>query len=543
MKSFFRSIILSILLGLTMAFCYEVGGRIGAEGVQRFGVGTIILRMLIRTVLYSGGVYLSWAVLPKIWRKCKQSSLSERMMLFFDKLEQHESLGWGMLVLLVMWSPVFLSIFPGAFAFDAPTQWEQFRDGTITSHHPVLHTLLIGSFLEGGNKLFSSYNIGLAGYTITQMVIMAAIFSYTISFMKRYRVPFFVRCFSFLFFGLSPVVQLFVVSSTKDTLFSGAFMLFLMSLIDFSCREDFFTKSSCQVKFVLTALGTMILRNNGLYIVVVTLIFTLFVKIKKEFILKWCLMLLIIVVGYGVYVGPVYKVLDVEKGGIQEMLSVPLQQMARTYMYDREELDSADVLLLEQLIPKEDLNNYIPTLADVVKRNFNHDVFAEKKMAYFKLWLKWGMEHPFTYVSSFLINTCDYWYPLAIVDGYNPGSEITDFFRYSVGYPAERVEMLPKVHEFYKGISKDRVVNEAPFMFLLLSPGWYLIMTLYLFVSFWNMKRKEYLLPCLAVLIAEATALLGPVAQVRYVLILYFALPLFLSMLWIEKKYLVCENT
>lgn len=537
MKKYRRKAFMSVLMGIIIAFCYEVGGRIGAEGAERFGNTEILVRFLMKMLIGSVLIFLSWTLLPKLYEKCKEKLWFKKVLDFLQRIEKFSLPFWArMIVLLLMWLPVFLSIFPGAFAYDAPTEWEQFVSGQITTHHPVLHTLLIGICLEGGKLLFSSYNAGIAMYTIFQMLAMSAIFSYTISFMKRYHIPVLMRGFAFLFYGLSPVIHLFVVSSTKDTLFTGVFLLFILSLIDFGCRrEEFFAKRHRQVFFVLSALGTMLLRNNGLYVVLVTLAVMLILgkKSRKK------LLILFAVVGvlYGIVTGPVYKALQVEKGGVQEMFSVPLQQMARTYMYNYSELEQEDIALLEALIPKEDLNNYLPTLADNVKRNFRQDVFAENKGAYLKLWIKWGLKYPMTYISSFLINTSDFWYPLAVVDGYNPGGESTDYFRYSVGYPGERVEMLEGVHELYRALSEDRSASEAPFIFLLISPGWYLLVTLYFCATYYCERKKEFLLPSLAILVSEITVLLGPIAQVRYVLILYFAFPVLFSMFLHKTAY------
>lgn len=450
-----------------------------------------------------------------------------------------------MLCFLIMWLPVFLSIFPGAFAFDAPTEWEQFKSGELNAHHPIFHSFLIGICLEGGAKFTGSYNVGIAIYTIIQMLIMAAIFSYAISFMRRYKVPVLLRGIALIFWGLSPVVHLFVVSSTKDTLFSGVFLLFLLNLIDMGFQQEIFFQSPHKVIFfMLSAIGMIVLRNNGIYIVLAVLALALvFCSIRK----KLFFALLGLLVFQLVYTGPVYHLFHVEKGEICEMLCVPLQQMARTYLYEYNSLEAEDIALLEKVVPREDLLHYVPTLADFVKQNFREDVFLENVGAYCRLWLKWGIKHPYTYLQSFLINTSDYWYPYAVVDGYDPGRERIDFFRFSVGEPGHRVEMLPRIHEMYRALSEDRSASVKPFMFLLISPGWYLLMTMYLGAGFWNRRARAFALPCAALALGEITALLGPVAQVRYVLFLYFAFPVMASFYAsfgaVHQKAVVTENT
>lgn len=545
MKKNNRTLIISLIVGFIIAFCYEIGARIGSESIKRLSNTAIYLRIICKTLLYSGLIFISWTVLPAWIRQGKWKKHFEKLSHFLQKADSRRLSAYCfILFFMAAWLPAFLAIFPGAFAYDAPTEWQQFVTGQINTHHPVLHTLLIGIFLEVGNYL-GSYNLGIAAYTIFQMLIMATIFSYAISFLRRYRISVILRLFTVLFWGFSPVVHLFVVSSTKDTLFSGALLLFILNLVDLGCKTDELLQSrSRKILFAISAFLTMTLRNNGFYIVLITLAFMLITVSMRKRLLP---LTICILVAYIVYVGPVYRLIGVEQGEICEMLSVPLQQMARTYMYNHDRLEGKDIELLESIVPKEDLLNYIPTLADPVKRNFREDIFKKNAKQFFLLWIKWGLQNPGTYVQAFLINTSGYWYPHAVINGYDAreGRTQTDYSRYSVGAPGRRVEMLPSVYELYRALSEDRSASEAPMIFLLISPGWYLLMTLYICAGFWNHHRKEFLLPGCAVFVAELTAFLGPVVQVRYVLILFFAFPVMLSLATMaakDEKQNICEQ-
>jgi len=143
------------------------------------------------------------------------------------------------------------------------------------------------------------------------------------------------------------------------------------------------------------------------------------------------------------------------------------------------------------------------------------------------LWLKKGMEHPLTYVNSFLVGTVDFWYPFAVVDGYQEPYGKSSFFDYRVSEPGEEVVFLPFLHNYYERLSHRTEVQKIPGLFLLISPGWYLMLFLLMGIytcrqGMW--KRSLILLP---ILVNMATVLLGPIALVRYVLILYFVVPLY----------------
>lgn len=541
MKKYGRCMLLSLLVGVIFAFSFEIGYRIENIGYLDFSDATLFINLMWKTLLFSIIIFFLWQFGGSFATRIKEKSGTTKAGAFFIKHKDFSLPFWGrVLLLLLLWLPVFLSIFPGAFAYDAHNEWMQVKEGIITSHHPVLHVLLVGYCLEFAYAAFGSYNVGIAIYTIIQMVLLATIFSYTLSFLKRYGIPSYARALMLLYFGCSPVVQLFAVSVTKDTLFAGAFLLFLLCLIDMRCETaEFFQRKSRQFLFVLSALGTMILRNNGLYVVIIMLF--LICILYRAWWKRLLPAILSIAAIYCIYIGPVYGLLNVEAGGMQEMFSVPLQQMARTYNYDYDGLAPGEREKLEALIPKEDLEAYRPKVADFVKTNFKSDVFEADKAGYMKLWAKWGLEHPLTYINSFLINTVDFWYPKAIVDGYEYGGGETDYFDYSVNEPGTRIAMLPNVHAFYEKLSTDRATAQNPIVQLLMNPGVYLLLFVYIGGYFWFKKRKVFFLPWLAVMLSWLTVLLGPIALIRYVLIFYFALPVFLSML-LQPKYYIDNN-
>lgn len=229
---------------------------------------------------------------------------------------------------------------------------------------------------------------------------------------------------------------------------------------------------------------------------------------------------------YGVYRGPVYSVLSVQPGGIEEMLSVPIQQMARVYHYERDSLDAADLELLYRVLPEENLQAYKPTVADPVKSGFIRAGFDANKKELLRLWVEWGLAHPLTYLNSFLVNTVDFWYPGAVVDGYRDSYGRSSYFDYRVAPPGEEIVLLPKLHEFYEKLSWDKQAQQKPLAFLALSPGWYFVMFLAVFLYLWRCRRRKLLLPLLIPVLTLATALLGPMALVRYVLIFFYCFPL-----------------
>ena len=57
------------------------------------------------------------------------------------------------LLILVCYVPMFLIAYPGSFAYDVPFQLEQVFTGTYSTHHPLLHTLLMGVCVKLGHAV------------------------------------------------------------------------------------------------------------------------------------------------------------------------------------------------------------------------------------------------------------------------------------------------------------------------------------------------------------------------------------------------------
>ena len=517
-----RKILFAAAAGAVVSFCYVGGALLERYESLDLTEGSFYLKWLLFTAAASLVLYGLWEAADRYGGRLASSGLLTGIRFRIPE--------WGcVLILFLCWVPAWLSVFPGAFAYDAFDEWEQVRNHMITSHHPVMHVLLLGGLTEGLYGLTGSYNAGIAVYTFLQMAVLAFLLTRTLTFLKEFSVPDLFCWIALLYYALSPVMQLFAVSATKDVLFSAVQLLFLQDLIRISCRrEAFFGSRRRLILFGLKAFFTMTLRNNGFYIVLVTLVVLTWVC--RHYFRRILPVLLGLGLVYGIYVGPFYSALNVTGGSVAEMLSVPIQQMARVYQYDYESLEQEDLDLLYKIIPGEYLDRYRASVADFVKAGFRQEAFRENTKEFFLLWLKWGKSHFLTYVNSFLINTVDFWYPHAVVDGYRDAYGRSCYFDYRVSEPGEEIILLPRLHRYYEAISFDPEIQKKPLTFLILSPGWYLMITMLIFADLWRRGMYRFAVPGIMLLLSLLTVLLGPVALVRYVLIFYNAFPVLLPL-------------
>lgn len=523
MRKHLRNIIFYIFTGFILGFCYVAGYRLETYNTISFVDKSFYLHWLLTSAICSLLTYIIWKLLKL--SSTLNTEHHPRLCKCINAVDINLPI-WGyMIIILLCWLPTWLSIFPGAFTYDAYDEWLQISTGNITAHHPVLHVLLLGGLTEGIHQITGSYNLGIAIYTLIQMLFVSWVFGYTLQFLRRQKVCGSFRLFALIFYCFSPVIALFAICSTKDVIFTAGALLFMLLIIQLLQNpQDFFKTPKAIILFILSALITMIFRNNGLYIAVLTLIMVgVLLKRSIKPYLKLTASILVIYLCLNISLN---HFLRVTPGGVEEMLSVPLQQLARVHYYEKDSFSTDDLELLYSILPEKNLNSYRVSVSDFVKCGFNRENFQNHKTEFVRLWIRTGINHPFTYINSFLLGTVDFWYPHAIMDGYRDVYNRSSYYDYQVSKPGTEVVLLPALHNLYEYISWDKEAQTHPGIFLLLSPGWYFVMFFIVFMYLLWQKYYRKILPLMVIVWNMFTVLLGPIALVRYVLILFYAFPL-----------------
>ena len=440
------------------------------------------------------------------------------------------------LFLIVCWLPVLLAVYPGFFVYDAQEEWLQVASRSFNTHHPLAHVLLLGGIICAVHKATDSYNLGIACYMAVQMMIVSGGFTYLLSFMRRRKVSRAVRLVSLFYFAFFPVIVMFTLCSAKDTLFTVALLLLLLALLDMgSGEEQFFVSKSKMLFFVLSAVAMMLFRKNGVYAFAVMVpILLVYHKqnLKKIAILIGMIFLTYFAVNTGLTV-----VFHAQGGENQEILTVPIQQLARTYKFNREAFAQEDIDTLHEILPEEALVLYNPKLSDPVKVRFQNEVFAADKSKYAGLWLRIGLKKPLSYINAWLVNSYGFWYPDTVIDVYSGNTVFTftygesSYFGYEVEEPGFRDSKIPWLDEAYRKLALEISQEKIPIYSMLYSPGGIFWCIDFVFAYMLYRRKYHIVIPYMMVLTVWLTVLLGPTYLPRYVLIFWYGLPLFAAML------------
>ena len=439
-------------------------------------------------------------------------------------------------VLFLAYIPTFLASFPGFFTYDA--EWTVYIVTTehYLAHMPVVYVVLFGWFIRIVFSITHSYNAAIAIYILGQMLFISACFAYMLSFLRSIGVKRWICNLGTAFLALSPTVSMFVCCSTKEGLFAGGVILMVTLLLDLARDEERFWQSGQKKAcFIGAALLTLFFRKDGIYGLTVFL-FCFAVVYRKSW-RKWLLSVLSIFLVYVVTTQGLMTAFHFEKGPVREMLCVPMQQLARTYTEAKADFSEEDLETLYSLIPEVFLKNYNPKLADDVKVNFMEDNFKAEPGKYISLWFRTGIAHPDIYLNSFLVNTYGYWYPNTYPDGYRGKFlgdgvyEDSSYFAFITEKPGVRMHLLPVLERFYEKVSLEIYQQKVPVLSMIFSIGfWHWI---YFFTALYLLIRgyRRQALALMPMGLMYLIMLLGPIVLIRYVLYLFFGVPIVLALL------------
>lgn len=550
----------ALLWGAAMAAAYVLGCRMRRDETALAGLGYlpgVIAQIGCLTVLVASCVAPFLQGFPRVQEMLHRKS---------DRAKKYQNWQVWLLssgVIFLCWLPVFFAYYPSVFAYDAEGQLYQVIAHDYSTHHPLLHTLFLGAFFKLGDILPGSYPAGMAVHSIVQMAIMAAVFGYTISYLYRKNVPACLRNVLLLFYAVFPTNSVLALSTTKDVLFSAFVLLYTIVLHGIVTRHEHggveddaaggagstveesvandagnvvekntggrrnSTVNKRWLVYVLWSVLLLLFRNNALYAYIVTLpIVTCGLRrARNDIDVIWKKYLVFTMAALILYMTgsmALKTATGAYNGSPREMLSIPLQQMARTRVKAEETLAPEMRQELEKYLPSEWVfAAYDPYLADPVK---NRAVIHDDPAGLIKTWIKLGVKHPQIYIDAFLDNSVGYWfiedrthaqiYGIGTESGF--GYLSTDNRTMPAGFEITERSYLPKTRAFMERIVSDNSYQKLPVIRWIFAPAFYWwMLCMYMAVTIYRRKYK-LLLPIVFLVIYYMTLLLSPTVLIRY---------------------------
>lgn len=438
-------------------------------------------------------------------------------------------------VIFLCWLPVFLAYYPSVFAYDAEGQLYQVIAHDYSTHHPLLHTLFLGAFFRLGGQALGSYSAGMAVHSIVQMLLMALVFGCTLAYLYRKGVSVYLRIVLLVFYALFPTNSILALSTTKDVLFSALVLLYTITVyrmgvdgMENQCKEDTDFVKKDWTAYVIISVLLLLFRNNAVYAYVFSIPFIYLglrrskdseaVSLRRKYLIASVSALFLFAAGNMA----LKAALGAQNGSPREMLSIPLQQMARTRVKAEETLSPEMQQELDKYIPSDWVfAAYNPYLADPVK---NRAVVHDDPVGLVKTWLKLGMDNPQIYIDAFLDNSIGYWfledrthaqiYGIGTESGF--GYLSTDNRVMPAGCEIVEHSYLPGLRTAMERVVSDNVYQNIPIVRVLFAPAFYWwLLCMYMAAALYSRKYR-LLLPAAFLVIYYLTLLLSPTVLIRY---------------------------
>lgn len=454
-----------------------------------------------------------------------------RTFLFDTTIEKERSVRtivlFYWLILFISFIPVFLAYYPGLPVYDAQYQFKQIHDGFMTTHHPVIHMLLIKGAYQIGNAI-GSINKGIALLSLFQMAVLSFSFAYAIGFLRYIKASRKARIIVAVLIVLFPVNAVYSISITKDVFFAACFLMFVIELLYFYHLPKY-SISRCTF-FVFATVMMLMFRNNALYALAISIpLLLIFMKGKRKKLLVLCLLAIVI---FFVSDRGLKNAEDAfDNSSTKETFALPIQQVARVYTY---KADSREALSeVTAYIPEGMLTAYNPYLADSVKTGMDNDLFKENLGDFLKIWFSTGIKYPGEYLEAFLTNNMGFWYLDDTMHAriYGEGGYMVVQYKEENMLNMVSANCFCKVaKDYYDALFFKNGYQKIPLVSILFRPAFFFYA--YLVMALLMIYRKAYikLLPLVLVLGYFLTLLLAPAALVRYMYCLMCVLPV--AMVW-----------
>ena len=531
-----RRMVVFSCIGFLFSFFQITERKLAAEGnIQWTGsyTGVLLLECLLAGLLTGAAAIMVTKVLQK-------GKISEKLCPEGRK-EWPGAGKWlwlgSFLLLLLCWLPFYLAYYPGIMAYDITIQTGQVVSHAYTDHHPILHTLLITAAFRIGEALFGSVNTGMAILVFVQQMLLASAMATGVLCLWKRGINRGICVAVQLLCMFYPLNGYLSVSLTKDVFFSAFFVLQLLCLCQL-VMERSKTYGRPDVLFFASGIAMQLFRNNGRYAflcMTVVLLPVAFFARKDSFFWRRlagnCVLCLLV---GSLLLTALFRVTGAEQGDKREMLSMPIQQLARCMLYhggvgvmpeDDNTICDEDKALIHDFLLDDGYLEYRPDISDPVKRHTNTYVVRYRTGDFARTYFRLLRQHPGDFINAGLAVNAGFFYVLDESHAHinengrdrGLGYIQTRWVEEELGargiYKDSKLESLHRILEDWADQNGYLKIPVLKYIFM---PG--IFLWLYLFAAGFLLVRKQYgrCVPFLLVAGYYLTMFLGPTVQLRY---------------------------
>lgn len=385
-----------ILLGTLFGMCSFIGQHEGKIDTRN---ALLYVNTLFYIALFTLLFFAATKIVPRI--NHHNESLSKPFEAF-RKL----TMDWSPRSIITLWClvtafwiPYFVAYFPGVYWYDTSWQLMEYYDPSVpfTDHHPFMMTYLYVGFAHIGKALFNNAIYGLYLLVLVQSLLSTLAIACTVCYTGKYNTPWKCRFFIAAFLTHFPIIPMMSMSLAKDTFNTPFFVFFSIAFCELWRTQGEILKSvSFNVFFILDVLAVSLTKKTGMYIIVLALLLLACFVVKH-----WSCKIATIVLGSVPYlvvgiIVPTFilPALHIAPGESNEILAVPMQQVANVVHDHKDDLSAAEIDKIQQTyhMDIDQLQGaYCWYKADPIK---GQELSSKDVHALITTWMKQLVKHP-----------------------------------------------------------------------------------------------------------------------------------------------------
>ena len=384
----------------------------------------------------------------------------------------------------------------------------------LSNAHPVFYTFCVWVVFKA-TSVFGSESLSLFAFMFLQITFVAAVLSWSIVWLGKTGAKKSYIAVALCFFVLSPIVACHVIILWKDIPFAAVLLALVLHLAALPSGGKLSRKQVATLLLLLLAVS--LLRNNGYYVALLTVIYLVIARKSIRRQAAFCAICLVVFMS--VLQGPVFSALSISKGHFAESVGIPLQQLGAT-ISDGGSVSDDDLDFLNRILPlNEWAQNYDPSTSNPLKQseNFDDDFLDSHKGEFLGVWLRCAATNKQAYLKAWILETYGYWQP-----GYTT----------SIGNLTYTANDKPTQDFFGLGYRPQKITNALrelfPNLFGMGSLIWFSLIALTYARAFGKKNRApETLTPYIPLIGLIGTLLIAApiVNDYRYIFALYLMIP------------------
>ena len=519
---------------LLISIQFVVGGNLQTRGysIGSFKENVIsIIEIIVLSIIFIV-LHYCFLILYNSYKNSRTKNDKIKEIPKENKLKKYSGIIY-FLIIFVCWIPAILAFYPSILNYDGPIQIFKFTRNEMNAGYSFPSTFLLGGFYKMGFNI-NNIDLGMFLYTIFQSTVMASIFSYTVNFVKEKTNN---KVYTFIvlaFYAIFPYNQLFPLITTKDTLFAGIMLLFMIKLYKIMTEENTIED---YIIVIIIGILTALFRSNCIcaFVVMVPCIFFILIK-NRELCKKLLVIFILTIVGYNVINNLLVNLTHAENISGQIGTTIFSQAVGKVCQEKQEYLTDEEKEKIDYYYGSYEklAKMYRGNISDYTNTLIQYENVQNNKKEFFEFVIDLGLKYPRIYIDSFLDTTRGYWYinddSFCNVWGDDEDKGCLELAFNGVfkeeHLAVQQHSYLPELQNLYKDLFAKNYYRNIPILYIVFQPSFYFyILIACILYSIYKKERKMLILQIL-LLMYFATCFFGPCAIIRYIYAVIVSVPI-----------------